>query len=168
MRPSSLLVLFATLALTAETAPIAPVTPAAPTTPVAPATTPSTAPQKTEVPSTTLTAGEQRQLRNARSKANKLPEVAAALKAEEDAYRLVREARAAKKPKAEVEALNVKARALRATREKMRDDAIIAANPLLKPLVEKAAQRAKSEAAAEPAKTETVPAPKDDESKMDG
>lgn len=165
MRHSSLLVLLTTLALTAETAPITPVTPAAP---VAPATTQPAAPQKAEAPDTKLNAGEQRQLRIARSKANKLPEVAAALKAEDEAYRLVREAKAAKKTKAEVEALNVKARALRATREKMRDDAILAANPLLKPLVDRAAQRAKSEAAAEPAKTETTPAPKDDESKMDG
>ena len=153
MRLTLLALLAATLSVTAETTP-APATPSA--SPAAPAVAPAQEPK----PATTqgaLTAEEQRQLRNARAKANKLPEVAAALKAEDEAYRIAREAKTAKKPKAELDALYAKARDLRAAREKLRDDAMVAANPGIKPLVEKAAQRAKPSPAA-PAVPAAAPA----------
>jgi len=127
----------------AETAPAAqPEKPAAPAAPTA-------APAKDG--GEELTADEQRQLRNARAKANKVPEIATALKAENEAYRVAKEAKDAKKPKAEVDALYAKARDLRLAREAKRDAAILAASPELKPLVEKAAARAKAAPAKSPA-----------------
>lgn len=157
MRP--LLLLLATLPLVAETA--TPATPAAP----APAA-PAVAPAAPTAPSTSaLTPDEQRQLRNARAKANKQPEIAAALKAEQDAYRVAKEAKSAKKPKAEVDALYEKARVLRAAREKQRDDAILAANPALKPLLDKAA--AARPAATPAAKPGAAPEKKDAEDEKD-
>ncbi len=155
MRP--LLLLLATLPLVAETTPAAPSVPAIPTTPATAA--PAVTPAAPAAPSTSaLTPEEQRQLRNARAKANKQPEIAAALKAEQEAYRVAKEAKSAKKPKAEVDALYEKARALRAAREKLRDAAILLANPALKPLVDKAAARN----ASAPAAPSTAPAEKKD------
>jgi hypothetical protein len=146
MRRTLLALLVATLSVSAETPAVAP----APTTP------PPAAPATTAAPAkSTLTPQEQKQLRNARAKANKQPEVAAALKAEDEAYRVAKEAKGAKKPKAEVDALYAKARELRAAREKLRDAAILAANPALKPLLDKAARRGE----AAPTKTEDAPAP---------
>lgn len=119
----------------AETPPAAqppvPAPAAQPATPPAPAAQP-----KRGAPA--LNADEQRQLRNARAKANKIPEIAAELKAENEAYRVAKEAKDAKKPKAEVDALYAKARALRLSREAKRDAAILLATPELKGLVEKA------------------------------
>ena len=122
-------------------------TPAAPQAP-APAAQPSTPAAQPAAPAapsaqprrgvSSLSADEQRQLRNARAKANKIPEVAAELKAENEAYRVAKEAKDAKKPRAEVDALYAKARALRVAREAKRDAAILAASPELKALVEKA------------------------------
>jgi len=150
MRLTLLTLLAATLSVSAETPAVAPA-PAAPAT-ATPSTT-ETAPAATPAKGR-LTAEEQRQLRNARAKANKQAEVAAALKAEDEAYRVAKEAKTAKKPKAEVDALYAKARELRAAREKLRDAAILAANPGLKPLLDKAAQRGETP----PTKTEATPA----------
>ena len=76
---------------------------------------------------------------------------------------LVEQAKAAKdakKPKAEVDALYAKARELRAGAYKMTDDAVIAANPALKPLVEKSAPKPRSSGKSPEAKpaTEAKPA----------
>jgi hypothetical protein len=134
-----LLALFSLIAVSqAESPPLAPVQPTElPAAPVVPKT--PTAPAKGG-PST-LTADEQRLLRNARAKANKTQEVATLLKAENETYRLAKEAKDAKKPKTEVDALYAKARAQRVEREAKRDAVILAASPELKPLIEKAAQR---------------------------
>ncbi|MFN7340270.1 MAG: hypothetical protein ACK5VI_04210 [Opitutia bacterium] len=158
MRPAHLTALLLTALLPicqAETAPAA--------QPAKPAATP-TAPQS-PAKEGELTADEQRLLRNARAKANKVPEIAAALKLENEAYRVAKEAKDAKKPKAEVDGLYAKARELRAAREAKRDAAILAASPDLKPLVEKAAARAKASPAASPAKP--TPATKGGETKDD-
>lgn len=112
--------------------------------PVKPQAAPAAAPDPAKPGK--LTAEEQRLLRNARAKANKVAEIAALLKEENEAYRVAKEAKDAKKPKPEVDALYAKARTLRAARETKRDAAILAASPELKPLVEKAAARAKAAA----------------------
>jgi hypothetical protein len=140
MRSSLLLLAALTLAPLSHAETPAPQTPTAPEKPAA---APAEQPKRG---ASALTADEQRQLRNARAKANKIPEIAAELKAENEAYRLAKEAKDAKKPKAEVDALYAKARDLRVAREAKRDAAILAANPELKPLVDKAARTERAEA----------------------
>jgi hypothetical protein len=156
-----LLALFSLLAVCqAESPPVAPAKstelPAAPVVPATPA-----APAKAGT--STLTADEERLLRNARAKANKSAEVAPLLKAENESYRLAKEAKDAKKPKAEVDALYAKARVQRVEREAKRDAAILAASPELKPLVEKAAKRGEASVPAAPKspKDATAPATKE-------
>ena len=131
--------------------------------PAKPASTPAEAKPAAQPAGATdagaLSQDEQRQIRNARARANRLPEVAAALKAENDAYKSAGEAKDAKKPKAEVDALYAKARDLRAKREKMRDDAILAENPSLKPLVERAAARSRASGRGEAPAPKAAPAP---------
>lgn len=107
-----------------------------------------------------LSAEEQKQLRAAREQAAKDPAIAAARKAAADAYDAAKAAKDAKKPKAEVDALYAKARELRAGAYKMTDDAVIAANPALKPLVEKSAPKPRSSGKSPEAKpaTEAKPA----------
>jgi len=135
------------------------------TQPAKPASAPSAPQGPAKEAGGELTADEQRLLRGARAKANKVPEIAAALKAENEAYRVAREAKDAKKPKPEVDGLYAKARELRAAREARRDAAILAASPELKSLVEKAAARAKSPPAASP--STQAPATKGGETKDD-